>query len=64
MEVGLEANAEKLSICSCLVIIIQDEVIIQKIAIRSFENVEKFGYFGATITNQNYIHEKIKIILN
>jgi hypothetical protein len=27
---------------------------------RCFENVAQFGYFGATITNQNLIQEEIK----
>jgi hypothetical protein len=27
---------------------------------KSFENVAKFEYFRATVTNQNYIHEEIK----
>jgi hypothetical protein len=29
-----------------------------------FENMTKFKFFKATVTNQNYIHDKIKRILN
>jgi hypothetical protein len=35
-----------------------------KIGNRSSENVAELQYFGMTITNQNFIHEKIKIKLN
>jgi ribosomal protein S2 len=35
-----------------------------KIANKCFENVAKFRYLGATITNQNLIQEEIKRILN
>jgi hypothetical protein len=31
---------------------------------RSFENVGQFKYFGMAVTNQNFIHEKIKRRLN
>jgi hypothetical protein len=34
------------------------------VANESFENVAKFRYLRATITNQNYIHEEIKGSLN
>jgi len=31
-----------------------------QISNRSFERVERFRYFGTTLTYQNYTHEKIK----
>jgi hypothetical protein len=31
---------------------------------RSFENVPQFRYLGTTLTNQNWINEEIKGILN
>jgi hypothetical protein len=36
----------------------------QKIANRSFENVSQFKYLGTTVTDQNFIQEEIKRILN
>jgi hypothetical protein len=35
-----------------------------KIANRSFEGVEKFNYFGTTLTDQNCMQERIKSRLN
>jgi hypothetical protein len=35
-----------------------------KIVNRCFENVVQFRYLGTTVTNQNLIHEEIKIRFN
>jgi hypothetical protein len=35
-----------------------------KIVNRSFEGMAKFKYLGTALTDQNYIHEKIKSGLN
>jgi hypothetical protein len=63
-DVGLEINAEKSKymIMSCHRNSGQNQNI--KIANESIENVAKFKYLGATLTNQNNIHDEINIRLN
>ena len=62
--IGLEINSEKTKymITSCHQNVIQN----QNIAIANlwFENVEKFGCLGVTITNTNDIREEIKRRIN
>jgi hypothetical protein len=36
----------------------------KRTANKSFENETMFKYFGAPATNQNYIHDEVKIKLN
>jgi hypothetical protein len=59
-EVGLEVNAEntKYISLSCNKNKVQNHDI--KIANRFFENVAHFKHLGTTISNQNFIQEKIK----
>jgi hypothetical protein len=61
-EVGLEVNAEKISICCCLITRPQGKLL--HIANRCFENVAQFRYLGTAITNQNSIQEEIERRLN
>jgi hypothetical protein len=63
-DVGLEINAEntKYMIMSRHTNSGQNQNI--RIANESFENVAKFKYLGATLTNQNDIHDEIKSRLN
>jgi hypothetical protein len=63
-DVGLEINAEKTNymIMSRHPNSGQNQNI--RIANGSFENVAKFRYLGATLTNQNDIHDEIKSRLN
>jgi hypothetical protein len=59
-EIGLEVNSEKTK----YVFISHHQTAGQsnyiKVANKSFEKVEKFKYLGATITDQNCIHEEIR----
>jgi sorting nexin-29 len=63
-EVGLEVNAEKTE----FMLLSHHQNSGQnhdiKIANRSFENVVLFRHLGTTVTNQNFIQEKIKRRLN
>jgi hypothetical protein len=63
-DTGLEINAEKTKymIMSRHPNSGQNQNI--RIATESFENVAKFKYLGMTLTNQNDIHDDIKIRLN
>jgi hypothetical protein len=36
------------------------DIIITKIANKSFENMAQFRYLGMTVTNQNLIQEEVK----
>jgi hypothetical protein len=59
-EIGLEVNAEKIKYM--IMSRNQNARHNHKITVdnKSFEMVEEFKYFGATITNRNSIHEEIK----
>jgi hypothetical protein len=59
--VGVEVNAEKTSICCCLIPRMQVKIMI---ADRCFENAAQFIYLVTTITNQNLFQEEIKRKLN
>jgi hypothetical protein len=63
-DIGLEINAEKTKymIMSCYPNSGQNQNI--RMANESLENVAKFKYLGATLTNQNDIHDEIKSRLN
>jgi hypothetical protein len=60
-DIDLEINAEKTKymIMSCPLNSGQNQNI--RIANESFENMAQFKYLGTTLTNQNDIHDEIKI---
>jgi hypothetical protein len=60
-DTGLEINAEKTKyiIMSCHLNSGQNQNI--RTANESFENVAKFKYSGMTLTNQNDIHDEIRV---
>jgi hypothetical protein len=63
-EVGLEVNPEKtkyMLVSNCQKAGQWQSI---KIANRSFEDVAKLKYLGATLTDQNCIHEEIKSRIN
>jgi hypothetical protein len=59
-EVGLEVNVEKTKYMFMSHHQTTKQNYYIKVANKSFENVAKFKYLGMKLTNQNYIHEKIK----
>jgi hypothetical protein len=63
-EIGLEVNSEKTKymFMSRHQTVGQSNYI--RVANKSFEKVAKFKYLGATLTDQNYIHEEITSRLN
>jgi hypothetical protein len=63
-EFGLEVNADKIKYMLLSHHQNAGQNIDIKTANRSFENVEQFKYLGRTVTNQNFIQEKIKRRLN
>jgi hypothetical protein len=64
MEIGLEVNSEKTKymLMSRHQTAGQSNYIM--VANKSFERVAKFKYLGATLTDQNYIHDEIRSRLN
>jgi hypothetical protein len=63
-EIGLDVNSEytKHMFMSCHQTAGQSNYI--RVANKSFEKVAKFKYLGATLTDQNCIHEEIRSRLN
>jgi hypothetical protein len=63
-EVGQEVNAEKVKYMVISHHKNARQIYDIKMVNRFLENMAKIEHFGTTLTNQNYIFEEIKIILN
>jgi hypothetical protein len=63
-DIGLEINAEKTKYMTMSLYPNSEQNQNIRIANESFENVAKFKYLGATLTNQNDIRDEIKSRLN
>jgi hypothetical protein len=63
-DIGLEINTEKTKYMIMSLYPNSRENQNIRIANESFENVAKYKYLGITLTNQNDIHDEIKIRLN
>jgi hypothetical protein len=62
-EIDLEVNAEKTKYMAMSYEQNAGKNHNIKVGNKSFERVEQFRYFGTTLTDQNFIHEDIKIRL-
>jgi ribosomal protein S2 len=63
-EIGLEVNSEKTKYMFMSHHQTAGQSSYIKVANKSFEKVAKFKYLGATLTNQNCVHEEIRSRLN
>jgi hypothetical protein len=63
-EIGLEVNSEKTNYMFMSRHQTAGQSNYIRVANKSFEKVAKFKYLGATLTDQNYIHEEIRSRLN
>jgi hypothetical protein len=63
-EIGLEVNSEKTKYMFMSHHQTAGQSNYTKVANKSFEKVAKFKYLGATLTDQNCIHEEIRSTLN
>jgi hypothetical protein len=63
-EIGLEVNSEKTKYMFLSRHQIAGQSNCIRVANKSFDKVAKFKYFGATLTDQNCIHEEIRSRLN
>jgi hypothetical protein len=63
-EIGLEVNSEKTKYMFMSHHQTAGQSNYIRVANKSFERVAKFKYMGATLTDQNFIHEEIRNRLN